>query len=68
VLSPTTERTDKMTKLPEYMRHPTLKTIAPIEPGKMGVLVYQRDEAGGWQGKRYKRPTDEIYSRVPMVG
>ncbi len=80
VLSPTTERTDKMTKLPEYMRHPTLKTIALIEPEKMDVLIYQRDENGEWQGKRFKLPTDEIeiagtaakvslaeiYSGVPM--
>jgi Uma2 family endonuclease len=60
VLSPTTERTDKMTKLPEYMKHPTLKTIALIEPGKMDVLVYQRDENDEWQGKRYKLSADEI--------
>ncbi len=81
VLSPTTERTDKMTKLPEYMQHPTLRTIALIEPEKMDVLVYQRDENGEWQGRRYKQATDEfeiagtaakvtladIYSGVPLV-
>ncbi len=60
VLSPTTERTDKLLKLPEYMRHPTLRTIALISPYDMTVHLYQRDEAGEWQGERLRAPTDEF--------
>ena len=60
VLSPSTQRTDKLVKLPEYMRHPSLLTIVLIEPDVMDVLVYQRDENGEWQGSAHKTPEAEI--------
>jgi Uma2 family endonuclease len=81
VLSPTTEGTDKLIKLPEYMRHPTLRTIALISPFGMVVHLYQRDDAGEWQGERLRAPEDvfdiqgtsaklslaEIYGGVPLA-
>jgi Uma2 family endonuclease len=60
VLSPTTEKTDKQVKLPEYMGHPKLRTIVLIDPKAMSVLVYERDESGDWLGRRLTTPTDEI--------
>ena len=80
VLSPTTEGTDKLVKLPEYMRHPTLRTIALISPFGMVVHLFQRDDAGEWQGVRLRSPEDafdiqgttaklslgEIYDGVPL--
>jgi Uma2 family endonuclease len=60
VLSPTTERTDKQVKLPEYMGHPKLRTIVLIDPKSMSVQVYERAADGDWLGRRLTTPTDEI--------
>jgi Uma2 family endonuclease len=60
ILSPTTAETDKLLKLPEYMRHPTLKTIALISPTDMSVHLYQRDAAGDWQGQRLRAAADSF--------
>jgi Uma2 family endonuclease len=60
VLSPTTQRTDKLAKLPEYMRHPRLRTIVMIDPNAWDVLVYQRDDKDDWLGTRLRRPDDVV--------
>ena len=52
VLSPTTRLNDRAEKLPEYMRHPSLKTIVHIDPDRMDVLVYFRAADGQWDTQR----------------
>ncbi len=60
VLSPSTHKTDKIVKLPEYMRHKAVRTIVFIEPEVMEVIAWHRDEVGEWNGKVLKLPEDEI--------
>lgn len=56
VLSPTTRKTDRIAKLPEYLRHASLRTIVLIDPDLMDVLVYHREAGGEWQDLRLDQP------------
>ena len=60
VLSPSTRLTDGGVKFNEYQRHPTLRTIVHIDPDRMDVAVFHRDEAGQWTGEVYMAPTDQV--------
>lgn len=60
VLSPTTRKNDRNEKLPEYMRHPTLRVIVHIDPDLMDVLVYRRAADGGWDAERLTAPSDTV--------
>ena len=60
VLSPSTQRSDKLIKLPEHLHHPDLRTIVLVEPDCMEVVVYQRDDKGEWQGRSCKSPEPTI--------
>lgn len=60
VLSPTTRKNDRNVKLPEYLKHPTLRTIVLIDPDIMDVLVYRRDVGGEWQDDRFLLPDDQV--------
>ena len=44
VLSPTTRTADLTTKLAEYMRHPSLRTIVHVDPDAVSVVVYRRGD------------------------
>jgi Uma2 family endonuclease len=57
VLSPSTRCTDKLTKLGEYMRHPTLRHVVFIDPAPYDVLVYSREIGGEWASVSFDRPT-----------
>lgn len=52
VLSPTTRKNDRNAKLPEYLRHASLRTIVLIDPDIMDVLIYRREDGGEWQDER----------------
>jgi Uma2 family endonuclease len=60
VLSPSTRKIDGSVKLSEYLRHPTLRTIVHIDPDRMDVAVFQRDDAGQWSESILVSPTDRI--------
>jgi len=52
VLSPTTRKNDRNAKLPEYLKHPLLRTIVLIDPDLMDVLIYRRSAGGDWEDER----------------
>jgi Uma2 family endonuclease len=60
VLSPSTRKTDGGLKLTEYQHHPTLRTIVHIDPDRMDVAIFHRDDAGVWSGDNFTNPSDEI--------
>lgn len=60
VLSPSTRKTDAGLKLTEYQHHPTLQTIVHIDPDRMDVAVFHRDETGAWSGEEITSPSDQI--------
>jgi Uma2 family endonuclease len=49
VLSPSTRKIDRYTKLDEFRRHPTLRHILLVDPDRVGVKHYHRVEGGEWQ-------------------
>jgi Uma2 family endonuclease len=53
ILSPTTQLTDKLVKIPEYMRHPKLRTIVIVVPERRAVVVYARDAEGQWDSDEF---------------
>lgn len=80
ILSPTTRKNDRTEKLPEYMRHPSLRAIVHIDPDLMDVLVYTRGADGHWETERLfseadaaripgtdvNLPLSEIYAGIPL--
>jgi Uma2 family endonuclease len=48
ILSPATEITDILVKLPEYMRHPKLRTIVIVVLEPRSAVVYSRNEGDQW--------------------
>jgi Uma2 family endonuclease len=48
VLSPTTSKFDRFTKLDEYRRHPTLRHILLIDPDSVAAKLYSRAEGDEW--------------------
>ena len=60
VLSPTTRKTDGGLKLTEYQHHPTLQTIVHIDPDRMDVAVFRRDDTGAWSGENLTSASDQI--------
>ena len=60
VLSPSTRKIDGGVKFNEYQRHPTLRTNVHIDPERMEVAVFQRDDAGLWTGEAYAAPDDQV--------
>jgi Uma2 family endonuclease len=48
VLSPSTRKIDRFTKLDEYRRHPTLRHILLIDPDRVSAKLYSRPEGGEW--------------------
>jgi Uma2 family endonuclease len=60
VLSPSTRETDRLTKLGEYMRHPTLRHVIFIDPKPYDVLVYSREIGGEWLSQLYGKPADQF--------
>jgi Uma2 family endonuclease len=67
VLSPTTRKTDRLVKLAEYMRHPTLMTIVHIDPDMMDVLVYRRD-GDQWIDQWLSLADDRVTLTNPDIG
>jgi Uma2 family endonuclease len=60
VLSPSTRTTDRLSKLGEYMRHPTLRHIVLIDPVPFDVLVYSRELGCEWASLSYRHPEDRF--------
>jgi Uma2 family endonuclease len=60
ILSLSTQATDKLIKLPEYMRHPTLHTIVIVVPERRSAIVYQRDADGQWDTSELRATADVI--------
>jgi Uma2 family endonuclease len=60
ILSPSTQLTDKLVKLPEYMRHPKLRTIVIVVPDRRAVVVYERTAAGEWDSDEFQDPAHVI--------
>lgn len=80
VLSPSTRKIDRFTKLEEYRRHPNLRHILLIDPDSISAKLYSRPEGGAWsdvdlQGAdatialtaiEVDLPLAEIYERLTM--
>lgn len=48
VLSPSTRKVDRFTKLEEYRRHPTLRHILLIDPDAAAAKLYSRVDGDEW--------------------
>jgi Uma2 family endonuclease len=48
VLSPSTRKFDRFTKLDEYRRHPSLRHILLIDPDIVAAKLYSRPDEGAW--------------------
>lgn len=48
VLSPSTSKFDRFTKLDEYRRHPTLRHILLVDPDSVAAKLYSRPDEGAW--------------------
>jgi Uma2 family endonuclease len=48
VLSPSTRKIDRFTKLEEYRRHPSLRHILLIDPDAVAAKLYSRPDEGAW--------------------
>ena len=48
VLSPSTRKIDRFTKLEEYRRHPSLRHILLIDPDAVAAKLYSRVDEGAW--------------------
>ena len=48
VLSPSTRKIDRFTKLEEYRRHPSLRHILLIDPDSVAAKLYSRPDEGAW--------------------
>ena len=48
VLSPSTPKIDRFTKLEEYRRHPSLRQILLIDPDAVAAKLYSRPDEGAW--------------------
>jgi Uma2 family endonuclease len=48
VLSPSTRKIDRFTKLEEYRRHPGLRHILLIDPDSVSAKLYSRPDDGAW--------------------
>jgi len=48
VLSPSTRKIDRFTKLEEYRRHPSLRHILLVDPDAIAAKLYSRAEGGEW--------------------
>lgn len=49
VLSPSTRKIDRFTKLGEFKRHPTLRHILLVDPDLVEAKLYSRPEGGEWE-------------------
>jgi Uma2 family endonuclease len=65
VLSPSTRQMDRIRKVEEYKRLPTLTAIMLVEPGVANVLVLRRDGAE-WRDEAYAG-TDSVVP-LPEIG
>ncbi len=48
VLSPSTRKIDRFTKLEEYRRHPSLRHILLVDPDSVAAKLYTRADEGAW--------------------
>ena len=48
VLSPSTRKIDRFTKLEEYRRQPSLRHILLIDPDAVAAKLYSRPDEGAW--------------------
>jgi Uma2 family endonuclease len=48
VLSPSTRKIDRFTKLEEYRRHPSPRHILLIDPDAVAAKLYSRPDEGAW--------------------
>ncbi len=48
VLSPSTRKIDRFTKLEEYRRHPSLRHILLVDPDAVAAKLYSRVDEGAW--------------------
>lgn len=48
VLSPSTRKLDRFTKLEEYRRHPSLRHILLVDPDSVAAKLYSRADEGAW--------------------
>jgi Uma2 family endonuclease len=51
VLSPSTRKIDRFTKLEEYRRHPSLRHILLVDPDSVAAKLYSRADEGTWLDK-----------------
>jgi Uma2 family endonuclease len=80
VLSRSTREMDRIRKVEEYKRLPTLTAIMLVEPGTPQVLVLRRDPHDAWSDETYagldavvpladisaSLPLRDIYEGVPL--
>ena len=82
VLSPTTSKFDRFTKLDEYRRHPTIRHILLVDPDVIAAKLYSRPEGGEWSDVDLEGgeaqieltaidvtlPLGALYERLDMAG
>ncbi|MGU3538146.1 Uma2 family endonuclease [Methylobacterium sp. A54F] len=65
VLSPSTASIDRIRKLDEYRRHPSLAYILLVETRWPGVTLYERGD-GGWDTRSFEGLSDVV--PLPAIG
>ena len=82
VLSPSTRKIDRFTKLDEYRRLPSMRHILLVDPDTVSARLYSREEGGDWKdadliGKEaiidlpaigVTLPLGALYERIEMTG
>ena len=82
VLSPSTRKFDRFTKLDEFRRHATLRHILLVDPDSIAAKLYSRPEGGEWsavdllgadavvdlEAIEAELPLGTLYDRLEMPG
>ncbi|WP_170263495.1 Uma2 family endonuclease [Blastochloris sulfoviridis] len=67
VLSPSTRKIDRFTKLEEYRRHPALRHIVLIDPDAVSAKHYHRSAGGEWADEDLNDPDAAIALERPPI-
>ena len=82
VLSPSTRKIDRFTKLEEYRRHPSVRHILLVDPDTISAKIYSRADEGAWSDVdliggeaimeltaiEVAMPLGALYERLEMAG
>ena len=82
MLSPSTRKIDRFTKLEEYRRHPSVRHILLVDPDTISAKIYSRADEGAWSDVdliggeaimeltaiEVAMPLGALYKRLEMAG